>query len=222
MFEPVLLSLQLATSATIILLIVSIPLAWWLANGSSIFRSVVWATTALPLVLPPTVLGFYLLLAFSPASGLGKLIVDWFGVQLAFSFAGLLIASVIYSLPFVVQPLQIGFERLDGRTIEAALSLRANWWVIITRVIFPQLKGAFLVAFTLGFAHTLGEFGVVLMIGGNIPGETQVISIAIYESVEMLDYAKAHLYSVGLLVFSFIVLFLTYARNSFSLKRKGE
>lgn len=197
----------------VILVCFSLPLAWWLARKKSGLRAVVWSITALPLVLPPSVLGFYILIGFAPDSLLGGLARDVFDLRVVFSFTGLVIASCIYSLPFVIQPLQVAFEQVDRRTIDAAYSLGASKLKTLWRVVMPQIRGGLIVALTLGFAHTVGEFGVVLMVGGNIPGETQVLSIAIYESVETLNYAYAHQLSLGLIVFSILVLIPTYYFN---------
>lgn len=210
---PIWLTLQIALLTVIILLVLSMPLAWWLANTHSRYKTPVEAITALPLVLPPTVLGFYLLLLLGPNGPAGQLWTFFTGSPLAFSFAGLIVASCIYSLPFVVQPLQAAFETMDKRSVEAAWTLGASRIKTFFIIIVPQIRRGLLTAVVLGFAHTLGEFGVVLMVGGNIPGETQVISIAIYEQVEILNYAAAHKLSAGLLLFSFVVLFLVYGLN---------
>ena len=210
---PVWLSLALAGLTTLLLLILGTPLAWWLSQTHSRARPILEAVTALPLVLPPTVLGFYLLILFSPSSTIGGLWLQVTGESLTFSFSGLVVASVIYSLPFMVQPLQSAFET-SGRThMEAAASLRASPLDAFFRVAIPLSARGFLTASVLTFTHTLGEFGVVLMVGGNIPGETRVISIAIYEHVETLNYSDAHAMSAGLLVFAFVVLVLVYALN---------
>lgn len=210
---PVWLTVALACATTLLLLVLGTPLAWWLATTRSRLGPVVEALTALPLVLPPTVLGFYMLVLLGPASSLGSFWVTLTGEALTFSFSGLVVASVIYSLPFMVQPLQSAFERVGSAPIEAAQSLRANRWDTLTAVVMPLSAGGFLTAIVLTFAHTVGEFGVVLMVGGNIPGETRVVSIAIYEYVETLRYGEAHRLSIGLLVFSFVVLFLVYRNN---------
>jgi len=210
---PVWLTIALACATTLILLVVGTPIAWWLATTRSRLRPVVEALTALPLVLPPTVLGFYMLVLLGPASTLGSFWVTLTGEALTFSFSGLVVASVIYSLPFMVQPLQSAFEQVGRAPIEAAQSLRANRWDTLTAVVMPLSAGGFLTAIVLTFAHTVGEFGVVLMVGGNIPGETRVVSIAIYEYVETLRYGDAHRLSIGLLAFSFVVLLLVYRNN---------
>jgi molybdate transport system permease protein len=207
------ISVKLAAVTTLILLLLASPLAWWLSQTQSRLRSIIEALVALPLVLPPTVLGFYLLLALSPtgpfATALATLGID----GLAFSFQGLVLGSVIYSLPFVVQPLQNSFTALGKRPLEVAATLGAGPLDRFIYVVFPLSKLGYLTAAVLGFAHTLGEFGVVLMIGGNIPGETHVVSIAIYDHVEALEYSQAHWLSAGLLVLSFSVLLVVYASN---------
>ena len=199
-------TLKLASLSTCLLLILGTPLAWWLARTKARFKFVVDAIIALPLVLPPTVLGFYLLIAMGPNGPLG-------GLSLAFSFQGLLLGSVIYSLPFVVQPLQNAFASIGDRAFDVAATLRASPIDRFFSVALPLARPGFLTAAVLGFAHTLGEFGVVLMIGGNIPGETQLASIAIYEHVEALDYVHAHVLSAVLLLVSFMLLLVVYATN---------
>ncbi|PSL15466.1 molybdate transport system permease protein [Marinobacterium halophilum] len=207
------LTLQLASLTTVILLLLGTPFAWWLANTRCRWKAVPEALVALPLILPPTVLGFYLLLAFAPDGILGAPWLWLTGSGLAFSFTGLLIGSILYSLPFVVQPLQSGFEQLDHSLLRAAATLGAGRWSQFRRVVVPLCRRSFLTAITLGFAHTVGEFGVVLMIGGNIPGSTQVLSIALYDHVETLDYARAHWLAGGLLLFSVLLLLLLYSLN---------
>lgn len=210
---PVWISLQVSALTVICLIIIGMPIAWWLAHTRSHLKIPIEAITALPLVLPPTVLGFYLLLFLGPNGPAGQLWISLTGSPLSFSFTGLIIASCVYSLPFVVQPLQAAFETMDKRSIEAAWTLGASRFKTFFLIVIPQIRRGLLTAIVLGFAHTLGEFGVVLMVGGNIPGETQVISIAIYEMVEILDYESAHKLSVGLLLFSFVVLFIVYGVN---------
>jgi molybdate transport system permease protein len=210
---PVWLTLHLASVTTLILLLVGTPLAWWLAGTRSPLKPAVEAVTALPLVLPPTVLGFYLLVVLSPSSPLGGLWLDATGTTLTFSFTGLVVASVLYSLPFMVQPLATAFEAVGRGPIEAAASLGAAPLDAFLSVAAPLSARGFLTACVLTFAHTLGEFGVVLMVGGNIPGQTRVVSIAIYEHVETLRYAEAHVLAGGLLVFSFLVLLIVYGLN---------
>jgi molybdate transport system permease protein len=210
---PVSLSLALASITVVVLLLVGTPLAWWLAHTRSRLRSVIETVVALPLVLPPTVLGFYLLILLGPAGSVGRLWVELTGSTLTFSFAGLVVASVIYSFPFVVQPLQGAFEAVGRAPLEAAATLGATPWQAFLRVASPLALRGYVSACVLGFAHTLGEFGVVLMVGGNIPGATRVVSIAIYEHVETLNYREAHVLSAGLLLFSFVLLFTVYTIN---------
>lgn len=210
---PLWLTLRLALTTTAILLAIGTPLAWWLATTRSRVKPVLEAVTALPLVLPPTVIGFYLLIALNPSSPIGALWVTVTGDTLTFSFTGLVIASIVYSMPFMVQPLQSAFEAIGREPMEAAASLRAAPLDAFVNVAMPLAGRGFLTASVLTFAHTIGEFGVVLMVGGNIPNRTQVISIAIYEHVETLRYEEAHVLSAGLLIFSFCVLFFVYAFN---------
>ena len=216
---PLWLSLSLAAVTTLILLLLGTPLAWWLASTESRWRAVVEAITALPLVLPPTVLGFYFLILLGPASPVGAFWVRMTGETLTFSFSGLVVASVVYSLPFMVQPLQNAFESIGRAPMEAAATLRAGRLDAFFSVAVPLSTTGFVTAAVLTFAHTIGEFGVVLMVGGNIPGETRVISIAIYEHVETLNYGDAHLLSAGLLVFAFIVLLPVYAMRRGAMAR---
>ncbi len=207
------ITLKLAATTTAILLVLGTPLALWLASTKSRLRSVIEAVIALPLVLPPTVLGFYLLLAFSPRGAIGSVMAASGLPSLAFSFWGLVLGSVIYSMPFVVQPLQNSFIGLGSRPLEAAACLGAGPIDRFISVVLPLSKLGYLTAAVLGFAHTLGEFGVVLMIGGNIPGQTQVLSIAIYDHVEALEYSQAHWLAASLLLVSFLVLLLIYSAN---------
>lgn len=210
---PLWLTLRLAAVTTLVLLIIGTPVAWWLAFTGSRAKSVVEAVTALPLVLPPTVLGFYLLVFLSPTSTIGGLWVSVTGDALTFSFTGLVIASVLYSLPFMVQPLQAAFEAVGRGPLEAGATLRASPLDTFFAVAVPMAFRGYLTAVVLTFAHTVGEFGVVLMVGGNISGRTKVISIAIYEHVETINYADAHILSGGLLIFSFLVLLFVYVMN---------
>jgi len=210
---PVWLSLQLATVTVLVLLVVATPLAWWLAFTRSRARTIVEAVVAMPLVLPPTVLGFYLLVLLGPAGLIGGPWLSVTDTTLTFSFAGLVLASVIYSFPFTIQPLQAAFEAVGRAPLEAAATLGAGPFDRFWNVASPLALRGYVSAVVLTFAHTLGEFGVVLMVGGNIPGRTKVISIAIYEHVETLEYAQAHVLSAGLLVFSFIVLLSVYVLN---------
>jgi molybdate transport system permease protein len=211
--QPVWLTLQLASITVIVLLVVGTPVAWWLSGTRSRFKTPIEAITALPLVLPPTVLGFYLLVLLGANGSLGQAWIALTGHPLSFTYEGLVIASCVYSLPFVVQPLQTAFETMDRRTTEAAWTLGASRLKTFFTVVLPQARRGVLTAIVLGFAHTMGEFGVVLMVGGNIPGKTQVISIAIYEQVEQMAYETAHMLSIGLLVFSFVVLSAVYTIN---------
>jgi len=210
---PLWLTCRLAAVTTLVLMLIGTPLAWWLANTRARMRPLVEAVTALPLVLPPTVLGFYLLVLLSPDSAFGGAWIGLTGQGLTFSFAGLVVASVLYSLPFAVQPLQAAFESVGRGPMQAAASLRAGPWDAFFTVASPLALRGYLTAAVLTFAHTVGEFGVVLMVGGNIPGETRVISIAIYDHVETLDYAAAHALSAVLLAFSFLVLLMVYTLN---------
>jgi len=207
------LTLKLASITTLILLFLGTPLAWWLAHSASKLRPAVEAITAMPLVMPPTVIGFYLLLLFSPENPIGQFWLQTTGTTLTFSFSGLVVASLIYSLPFMVQPLMNTFAQVGKGPIEVAYTLGAKPWDAFLNVILPLSFRGYITASVLTFAHTVGEFGVVLMVGGNIPGETRLVSIAIYEEVETLNYAQAHLLSGILIAFSFIVLLLVYSIN---------
>jgi molybdate transport system permease protein len=207
------ITLKLAFISTLILLILGTPLAWWLARSNWRFKFLFEALVALPLVLPPTVLGFYLLLTLGPNGPIGGLLNSIGGQPLAFTFSGLVIGSVIYSMPFVVQPLQDAFAGVGNRPLEVAATLRASPFDRFISVAVPIARPGFLTAAVLGFAHTIGEFGVVLMLGGNIPGETQVVSIAIYDHVEGMEYGHAHWLSGGLLLMSFFLLVTVYALN---------
>jgi molybdate transport system permease protein len=206
-------TLKLASLTTVILLLIGTPLAWWLARTRWRFKFLIEAVVALPLVLPPTVLGFYLLIALGPNGPIGGLMEALGARPLAFTFAGLVIGSVFYSMPFVIQPLQNAFTAVGQRPMEVAATLRASPLDRFFTVAVPLAWPGFLTATVLGFAHTLGEFGVVLMIGGNIPGTTQVISIAIYDHVEALEYSQAHWISGSLLLLSFLLLMTVYALN---------
>ena len=204
------ITFKLAAVTTFILLVISTPLAWWLRSGRGRGKVLVESLVALPLILPPTVLGFYLLLALGPHGPVGKFMVAFGGQPLAFTFTGLVIGSVIYSLPFVVQPLQNSFSAIQPNLLEAASTMRASPVDAFFKVAVPMAKKGFLAASVLGFAHTVGEFGVVLMIGGNIPGRTQVVSVAIYDRVESLNYVQAHWLAGALLVISFVMLVTVY------------
>ena len=211
--EPLWLTLKLAFITTAILLLISIPLAWWLAYKKNNFKTIAEVIVSMPLVLPPSVIGFYLLLAFSPSHTFGKLLEEYFDVRLVFSFPGLVIASIIYSLPFMVHPLQSGFTSLSPSLREAAYSLGKTKWQTLWHVLLPNIKSSLLSGIVLTFAHTIGEFGVVLMIGGNIPGVTKVASIAVYDEVEMMNYSAANTYALILFVTSFIILLAVYIIN---------
>ena len=207
------LTLKLATTVTILLLIIGTPIAWWLARTRSPLKGVIGAVVALPIVLPPTVLGFYLLLVMGPKGPVGQL-TEAIGLGLLpFTFPGLVIASVFYSMPFVVQPIQNAFEAIGERPLEVAATLRADPWDRFWSVAVPLARPGFLSGAILGFAHTVGEFGIVLMIGGNIPEKTRVVSVLIYDHVEAIEYARAHILAGGMVVFSFLVLLALYTFN---------
>jgi molybdate transport system permease protein len=206
LWSPIRLTLALASITTVLLLVVGTPIAWWLARSKARWKEAVAAIVALPIVLPPTVLGFYLLIALGP-NGPGGWIGGFFGLRsLAFSFEALIIGSVIYSMPFVVQPIRNAFEAFGDRPLEVAATLRASPWDAFWTIAVPLARPGFMTGAVLGFAHTVGEFGVVLMIGGNIPGQTKVLSIAIYDYVESLQWAQAHILAAGMVVFSFVVI----------------
>ena len=211
--DAIRLTVALAAMTTVLLLILGTPLAWWLSRRRGNGSALVEALVALPLILPPTVLGFYLLLMLAPDTALGRLWQQLTGAQLAFSFSALVIGSVIYSLPFVVQPLQAAFQRVPEGLLQAAATLGARPLDQFFSVVLPLSRRSFVTAASLGFAHTVGEFGVVLMIGGNIPGETQVLSIALYDYVESLQFAEAHRLAAGLVVFAIALLFFLYRGN---------
>ncbi len=218
-WSPIILTAKLALVTTMILLIVSIPLAYWLAYSKSRIKPVIETLVSMPLVLPPTVLGFYLLMTFSPGNAFGSWLQDWFGIRLIFSFSGLVIGSVIYSLPFMVNPIQSGLASLPTSLTEASYVLGKSKIKTLFSVLLPNIKPSLLTGIVLAFAHTVGEFGVVLMIGGNIPEKTKVISIAIYDEVEALNYSNAHTYSLILVIITFIVLLSVYLINGGYLKR---
>ena len=207
------LTLRLAGVTTLLLLLIGTPIAWWLARTRSKWKGPVGALVALPLVLPPTVLGFYLLLAMGPNGPVGQFTQSLGLGTLPFTFWGLVVASVFYSMPFVVQPIQNAIEALGERPLEAAATLRASPWDCFWSVVVPQARPGFLTAGILGFAHTVGEFGVVLMIGGNIPGVTRVVSVQIYDHVEAMEYAEAHWLAGAMVIFSFLVLLALYTLN---------
>ena len=212
-FGPFLLSFKLAGVTTLILFVIALPLSWYLSQTQSRSKPVLEALTALPIVLPPSVLGFYILIVLSPNSAVGGFFEDLLGVKLVFSFTGLVVASCFYSLPFMVQPLQSGFEALNKHMLEASYlagksKLQTVWYVAL-----PNIKPSLITALIITFAHTVGEFGVVLMVGGSIPGETKVASVAIYEMVEVMEYGQAHIYSAIMVLMSFVVLMAVYIFN---------
>lgn len=221
-FAPFILSFKLAGLTTIILFLLSLPLAWYLSQSKKKIKAFIEALTALPLVLPPSVIGFYILFSLSGNSFIGEFFEDKFGISLVFNFTGLVIASCFYSLPFMVQPLQAGFEAINKNIIESSYIAGKSTFETILKVILPNMKASVLTALVVTFAHTVGEFGVVLMIGGSIPGETKVASVAIYEFVEILDYKSAHIYSALMLIMSFCVLLAVYMFNANNKKRLGE
>ncbi|MEZ5570800.1 MAG: molybdate ABC transporter permease subunit [Halioglobus sp.] len=214
--DAVYLTLALASITTVLLLILGTPLAWWLSRRRGNLSAALEAVVAMPLILPPTVLGFYLLLLFAPNSALGQFWQQLTGSQLAFSFSALVIGSVLYSLPFVVQPLQSAFQRMPQGLLQAAATLGASPLDQFRSIVLPLTRRSFITAASLGFAHTVGEFGVVLMIGGNIPGETQVLSIAMYDAVESLRFVEAHRMAGALVLFSLALLFVLYRSDGYS------
>ena len=212
-FTPFLISFKLAFTTTVILFFIALPLAWWLSQTSSKSKPFIEALTALPLVLPPSVLGFYILWALSQNSLIGAFFEEQFGIKLIFNFTGLVVASVFYSLPFMVQPLQGGFESLNKNMLEASYISGKSPLTTMIRVALPNIKPSLMTALIITFAHTVGEFGVVLMVGGSIPNETKVASVAIYEMVEIMDYTTAHVYSAIMVIISFLVLLGVYMFN---------
>jgi molybdate transport system permease protein len=211
--RPIWLSLKLASLTTLVLLCIATPLGWWLANTRSRLKQPLSALAALPLVLPPTVLGFYLLVLLGPHGPIGRLTQALGLGALPFTFAGLVVASTLYSLPFTLQPIQNAFEAIGKRPLEVAATLRAGHWDRFFHIALPLARPGLLTAAVLAFAHTLGEFGVVLMIGGNIPGATQVLSVSIYNHVEAMEYSQAHWLAAGMVLFSFSVLLILYTRT---------
>jgi molybdate transport system permease protein len=207
------ITLQLALTSTLLLILLGTPIAWWLARSTSVLKTLIEPIIALPIVLPPTVLGFYLLLAFAPDGIIGYWWLLATDKGLAFTFSALVIGSIIYSLPFYVQPLQVAFETIEQSLLDAAATLGATPLDRFRSVVVPLSSRGFITAICLAFAHTIGEFGIVLMIGGNIPGETRVLSIALFDHVESLEYAQAHVLALGLLAFSFVLLMLVYSLN---------
>lgn len=216
--SPIWLTLKLAGITTLLLLLFGLPFAWWLSRGKAFFKIIIEAIITMSLVLPPSVLGFYLLLAFSPQHGLGKWLRDTFDVQLVFSFPGLILASVIYSMPFMIGPVKSALQQLPASLAEASYTLGKSRWQTFWHVLLPNIKPSLLTAAVLTFAHTLGEFGVVLMIGGNIPGVTRVASIAVYDSVEKMDYASANNYSLILFAITFVLVIAVFVFNRYQAK----
>lgn len=212
-WQPLSLTFRLAFVTTALLFVVAIPLAYWLAYTKQRLKPIVETLVSMPLVLPPTVLGFYLLLAFSPNNAFGQWLQEGLGLRLVFSFEGLVVGSLLYSLPFMVHPIQSGFTNLSPSLKEAAYILGKSRWETLRKVLLPNIRPSLLTGIVLSFAHTIGEFGVVLMIGGNIPGQTKVASITIYDEVESLNYAAANAYSLVLFVITFIILLLVYLVN---------
>ena len=221
-FAPFILSFKLAGLTTIILFIISVPLAWYLSQTKSKVKPFLEALTALPIVLPPSVLGFYILVVLSHNSPVGSFFEDMFDITLVFNFSGLVIASCFYSLPFMVQPLQGGFESINKNMLEASYVAGKSKLETIYKVALPNIKPAMMTAIIITFAHTVGEFGVVLMVGGSIPEETKVASVAIYEMVEVMDYTGAHIYSAIMVVISFLVLLSVYIFNAKQGKKLGK
>jgi len=211
--SPIWLTLKLASITTLLLLLVGLPLAWWLSKGRSIFKIILEAIITMPLVLPPSVLGFYLLIAFSPQHGVGKWLLNTFNIQFVFSFQGLVLASVIYSMPFMIGPIKSALQQLPASLAQASYTLGKSERETFLRVLLPNIKPSLLTAIVLTFAHTLGEFGVVLMIGGNIPNVTRVASIAVYDSVENMDYSTANVYSLILFSITFIMVIGVFIFN---------
>jgi molybdate transport system permease protein len=206
------LTLRLAGLTTLCLLVLATPLAMWIASAHSLLRRIIQAIVALPLVLPPTVLGYYLLVGLGPQTVFGRLLIKLFGHPLAFTFWGLLLGSILYSLPFAVQPLVVGFAGVDRAVVETASVLGASRWTVFRRIIFPLARASFLTASVLSFAHTVGEFGVVLMIGGDIPSVTRTLSISIFDQVQEMNYHAANITAITLVVLSFLALLLLYGR----------
>ena len=215
---PIWLTLKLAGITTLVLLAVGLPVAWWLSKGRSFFKVIMEAIITMPLVLPPSVLGFYLLMAFSPRQGVGRWLHDVFDIQFVFSFPGLVLASVIYSMPFMIGPIKSALQQLPVSLAEASASLGKTKWQTFIHVLLPNIKPSLLTAMVLTFAHTLGEFGVVLMIGGNIPGVTRVASIAVYDSVEQMDYHTANMYSLVLFSVTFVLVITVFVFNKYNAK----
>lgn len=218
-WQPLILTFKLALITTLLLFFISIPLAYWMAYTKSKLKPVIETLVSMPLVLPPTVLGFYLLIAFSPSNSFGNWLDEYLGLRLIFSFEGLLLASILYSLPFMVHPIQSGFSNLPKSLKEMSYILGKSRTSTIIKVLLPNIKPSLLTGIVLAFAHTIGEFGVVLMIGGNIPGKTKVASIAIYDEVEALNYGAANMYSFILFALTFTILLIVYLFNNGYLKQ---
>ncbi len=220
--SPIWLTLKLAAITTLLLLLVGVPIAWWLSKGRSFFKTLIEAIITMPLVLPPSVLGFYLLLAFSPQHGLGKWLQDSFDLQFVFSFKGLVLASFIYSMPFMIGPIKSALQQLPVSLAQASYTLGKSPRQTFKSVLLPNIKPSLLTAIVLTFAHTLGEFGVVLMIGGNIPNVTRVASIAVYDSVERMDYAAANNYSLIMFAITFVMVISVFIFNKYQAKSPLE
>jgi molybdate transport system permease protein len=220
--NPIWLTLKLAGITTLLLLAVGLPIAWWLSKGRSVIKIILEAVITMPLVLPPSVLGFYLLLAFSPQHGVGKWLHEAFNIQFVFSFQGLVLASIIYSMPFMIGPIKSSLQQLPASLSQASYSIGKTKWQTFVHVLLPNIKPSLLTAMVLTFAHTLGEFGVVLMIGGNIPNVTRVASIAVYDSVEQMDYGAANAYSLILFSITFVLVISVFIFNKYQLKSPLE
>lgn len=218
-WNPLIITFKLAFITTILLLVISVPLAYWLAYTKRKVKPIIETLVSMPLVLPPTVLGFYMLVAFSPSNAFGNWLDEWLGLSLVFSFEGLILASIIYSLPFMVHPIQSGFSNLPTNLKDASYVLGKSKFTTLIKVLLPNIKSSLLTGIVLAFAHTVGEFGVILMIGGNIPGKTRVASIAIYDEVESLNYAVANTYSMILFAITFAILLLVYLVNGGYMKK---
>ncbi len=218
-WDPLILTFKLALVTTVLLFVIAVPVAYWLAYSTSRVRPVIETLVSMPLVLPPTVVGFYLLVTFSPGNFFGLWLEEWLGLRIIFSFSGLLIASIIYSFPFMVQPIQAGFSSLPVSLKEASGVLGKSRWTTLIHILLPNIKPAILTGCILSFAHTVGEFGVVLMIGGNIPGRTKVASIAIYDEVEALNYSAANAYSLILFLIAFALLLTVYSMKGRNYKK---
>jgi molybdate transport system permease protein len=220
--SPIWLTLKLAAITTLLLLVIGLPLAWWLSKGRSILKIIIEALITMPLVLPPSVLGFYLLLAFSPQRGVGKWLHELFDIQFVFSFQGLVLASFIYSMPFMIGPIKSALQQLPASLAQASYTLGKTKRETFIKVLLPNIKPSLITAMVLTFAHTMGEFGVVLMIGGNIPNVTRVASIAVFDSVERMDYASANTYSLILLSITFLMVITVFIYNKYQAKSPLE